>query len=227
MNVVYSMTRNVYHTVLPSIRSLHAVHPDAKVFIVCEDSVFPIDLPMETTVINVSGQKIFPRGSVNYDNRFKYINLLKVCYPSILPVDRVIHLDTDTIVCDSLDQMWNTDVDGKWFAACPEHKGSYRPFGDIYYNMGVALINLEQMRQDNAEGPLVWYLNHVKQPWADQDAWNLFGMALDKVVPFHTRFNESVMTGESSHPVIVHYCSIPDWWTNKNMYRYELLERWK
>lgn len=226
MNVVYAMTRNVYPTLLPSLRSLVNKHPDARVFILAEDDKLPFDLPIDAEVINVFGQGVFAKDSVNYNNRFKYINLLKVCYPSLLPVDRVLHLDTDTIVCDNLDQLWNTDLDGKWFAACPEYLGWYKPFGDRYYNMGVALINLEQMRIDDVERPMIWYLTNVKQPWADQDAWNLYGIGSDKVVTLPVRYNESVVTGTTDRPAIVHFCSTPDWWSNKSMNRRELLDEW-
>lgn len=227
MNIVYAVTRNVYHTILPSIKSLAAIHPDARVFVLAEDDNLPFTLPMPVEVINVSGQEYFPNDSVNYNNRFKYINLLKVRYPSILKVRKIIHLDTDTIVCDSLEPLWSADVDGKWFAACQEVAGTYKPFGPDYYNMGVALINLQQMRKDHIEEAMEWYLREVKQPWADQDAWNLFGMAFDKIAELPVRFNESIMTGMTDNPAIVHYCSITNWWDNKKMYRREYMEKWR
>lgn len=222
MNIVYAMTRNVYHMILPSLRSLAETNPDANIYILAEDDKLPFEHNAE--VINVSGQQWFPKNGVNYYNMFTYINLLKVVYQEILDVDRVIHLDIDTIICDDLTPMWETDVTGKWFAACPEYLGGYKPFGDLYYNMGVALINLEQMRKDNAAGELVEYLNTVKQPWADQDAWNIH---LDKAVKLDVRFNESCKTGETDNPAIVHYCSIGDWYTNKSIHRASYLNKYR
>lgn len=222
MNIVYAMTRNVYHMILPSLRSLKETNPDAKVFILAEDD----ELPFETDakVINVSEQEYFPEEGVNYHNFFTYINLLKVAYPLILKVEKVIHLDIDTIVCDDLTPLWKTDVKDKWFAACPEYLGTYKPWGDPYYNMGVALINLKQMRKDNACEGMIEYLNTVRQPWADQDAWN---KNRDKAAEIDVRYNESCKTGETENPAIVHYCSIGDWYTNRYTHRVEYLNKYR
>ena len=227
MNVVYSLTKHVYEWMLPSIRSLAEHHPDTKVFIICEDDEFPFELPIDAEIINATNQKWFPQIGVNYYNGFKYINLLKVMYPTLLwGVDKVIHLDIDTIIADKLDDFWNMDLADKWVAAVPEYRAGYRPFGDTYYNMGVALINLDQMRKDNIEPMMAGYLNVVKQPYADQDAWNKYGIQFNKMVTADIRFNENVCTGFTDKPAIVHYCGDKSWWTNKNLYRREYLERY-
>ena len=221
MNIVYAMTRNVYHQILPSIKSLKENEPKARIFILCEDdSIDGIDAEF----INVKDQKWFPESGVNYHNSFTYINLLKVCYPSILKVNKVIHLDIDTIICDSLKPMWDTDLTGKWIGAVPEYRGQYRPFGNVYYNMGVAVLNLAQMRKDKAQEPMVEYLNTVKQPYADQDAWHYVG--LDKFVPLDIRYNENFATGETKNPAIVHYCGIKNWYANPQIPRCEYLYRY-
>lgn len=212
MNIVYAMTRNVYEWIIPSLKSLKEHEPKAKVFIICEDD--HIDgLPMQCEFINVSGQQYFPEWGANYHNSFTYINLLKVCYPELLKVNKVIHLDIDTIVCDSLEGLWKTDITGKWVAAVPEYKGRYKPFGDTYYNMGVALLNLAQMRKDGASAKMAEYLNTVPQPYADQDAWHYFGLP-DKFTPADVRYNESTVTGMTDKPAIVHYCGYTHWYNN-------------
>ena len=227
MNIVYAMTHHVYEWILPSIRSLAETNPDAKVFILCEDDKLPFDLPMPAEIINVTGQQWFPATGVNYNNYFKYINLLKVRYPSILPVNKVIHLDIDTIICDSLQGLWDTNLAGYWFGAVRENLAGYRPFGPDYYNMGVAVINLEQMRRDGIEPVMERYLNEVRQPYADQDAWNIYGIASENIVPVNVRYNESKVTGYTNNPAIVHYCGIRDWFTNRTMYRVEFINKYR
>lgn len=222
MNIVYTVTADFIDKIKPSLASLLEHDPKARVFLITE--VDDVDLPVE--VINISGQTWFGKRGVNYGNMFTYINLLKVCYPEILPVNKVIHLDADTIVCGSLEPMWKTNVTGKWFAAVPEYKGKYKPFGETYYNMGVALINLAQMRKDGIQDSMVEYLNKVKQPWADQDAWNKYALEQDKAVALPVEYNECFATGYTEEPVIVHYCGIGNWWTNKVMNRREYLERY-
>lgn len=227
MNIVYALTRNVYGWILPSVRSLAEHEPDARVFILAEDDALPFDLPMPAEVINISLQGFFPEIGAHRQEAFGgYINHLKVCYPSILPVDKVIHLDIDTIICGRLTDLWKTDVTGKWFAAVPESQTWYRPFGDRYYNMGVALINLAQMRKDKASPMMADYLLTTSQPYADQNAWNKFGSELGNAAVLGLRFNESMVTGKTNNPGIIHYCAIPDWWTNRTMDRRGYLDKY-
>jgi len=227
MNIVYAMTHHVYKWALPSMRSLAEHNPEARVFILAEDDQLPFELPMPAEIINVSGQTYFPETGVNYRNQYTYINLLKVRYPSLLPVQRVIHLDIDTIICDDLTEIWETDLTDKWVGAVPEYAGAYHPFGNMYYNMGVAVINLGQMRADNIEGRMQEYLNKVPQPFADQDAWNKYGLAEDKFTQLNVRWNEGICTGMTDNPGIVHYVCFQDWWTNRQMQRVEYLDRYK
>lgn len=227
MNIVYALTRNVYDWILPSLRSLAETNPKARVFILAEDDELPFDLPMSVEVVNVSGQKFFPDIATHRTEDFGgYINHLKVCYSSILPVNKVIHLDIDTIICDSLEGLWKTDISGKWFAAVPEKQTWYKPFGDRYFNMGVALFNLAQLRKDKVQDEMIEYLMTTNQPYADQNAWNKFGTEQGKAEVLDQRYNESRVTGMTENPAIVHFCSYPDWWTNKRIPRREYLERY-
>lgn len=228
MNIVYALTRNIYNWILPSLRSLAEHNPRARVFILAEDDALPFDLPIRARIINISGQKIFPDIGAHRTEAFGgYINHLKVCYSEILPCAKVIHLDVDTIICDDLSELWLTDLTDKWFAACPEAQTWYRPYGNKYYNMGVAVLNLAQMRKEHAAAAMARYLIETDQPFADQNAWNKYGAEHGKAAAFDLRYNESRVTGKTSNPAIVHYCSIPDWWTNRKMDRREYLEKYK
>ena len=226
MNIVYALTRNIYDRILPSIRSLAEYNPEAKVFILCEDDEF--SLPVKAEIINISRQEFFPEIGAHREEAFGgYINHLKVFYSELLPCNKVIHLDVDTIVCDSLKPLWKTPVKDKWFAAVPESQTWYRPYGETYYNMGVALINLAQMRRDKIAPVKGDFLLTAGRPFADQDAWNRFGTEHGKAMALPVRFNESMVTGKTENPAIIHYCAIPDWWTNRTMDRVECLDRWR
>lgn len=220
MNFVYALTSNVYEWLLPSIRSLAEHNPDARIFILAEDDALP---GVDAEVINISGQTYFPDIAAHRLEAFGgYINHLKVCYPLILPVDEVMHLDIDTIICDRIEP--DMDMTGKWFASVPEKQTWYRPYGDVYYNMGVSLLNLAQMRRDNAPELMMNYLLTENSPFADQDAWNRYA---EHGTTLPLRYNESMVTGTTDNPAIVHYCAIPDWWTNETMYRVEYLDKWR
>lgn len=227
MNIVYTLTRDFVELAKPSMRSLLEHNPKAKIYLLTETDTVDIGIPL--TVINVAGQTWFGENCVNIRNNFGgYINLLKVCYPALLPkLNKVMHLDADTIICDSLEPMWKADLKDKWIAAVQEYQGSYRPFGDVYYNMGVAVLNLQQLRKDGIMSWMVEYLNEVRQPFADQDAFNKPGIEQDKFVGLPVRYNESFATGMTNDPAIVHYCGYTHWWADPRMPRGEYLRKYQ
>ena len=151
--------------------------------------------------------------------------LMRVCLPELIRAKKVISLDVDTIVCDSLEPIWNTDLTGKWIAWCVEYKGYYKPYGPKYHNMGVAVMNLEQMRKENVTQLLVEELNTCKFIFPEQDAMNLEA-GEEKSVDIDVRYNEAFCTGYTDNPAIIHYAGHPDWYENRSMYRWEYLARY-
>ena len=225
INVVYCVTANYIDKIKPSIRSLRDFNPDAKIYLVTEaDSC---DLP-NVNVVDIREQKWFkPESCVNYQNPYTYIGLLKVCYGELLPCDKVIHMDADTIINGNLQEFYDTDLEGKWFGMVEEKQGRYRPFGEHYYNAGVFVLNLKQMREDKIQDAMVEYLNTIPQPFCEQDAFDKFGIENDKIVEIDVKWNENCATGYTNHPKIVHYCAISDWWTSRTMYRVEYLDLYR
>ena len=225
MNVAYCITYDYVDKIKPSIRSLREHNPDVNIYVVTETPYIDIK---GVKVVNVRDQRWFmPETCVNYFNMFTYIGLLKVCYPSILDCDKVIHMDADTIITDSLEDMWNIDLTDKWYAMCNEQYGKYKIFGDKYYNAGVFVLNLEQMRKDGIQDQMVEYLNTVPQPYCEQDAFNKYAIEQDKIVEMPIRFNENGMVGKTDNPAIIHYCGYVDWWNNPYMDRVEYLNAYR
>lgn len=223
---VYSGTRSLYPYMGTAIKSMLANSSAEKVYLLIEDDVFPEWMPEMVETMNVSGQEFFRPGSINYNSYFTYMALIRACYAKILPetVKKVLQMDVDTIVVDNIDSLWDVDMGGKWFAAVNEDSGTWRPYGDKYFNMGVCMFNLEQMRKDCAAEMLIEYLNKKKLTYIEQDALNDLGR--DKVVQLPIRFNESRVTGYTDRPAIVHYAGIMNWKGNYSIPRGERMKEY-
>ena len=228
MNVVYSASRNLYPYMLPSIQSLLDHNKVENIFLLIEDDALPYPVPEECTCINVSGQTIFPADGVNYRSQFTYMALMRSAYTLVLPpeIDKVIQLDIDTVVVDSLQPLWDMDISGKWFASCPEYRSTYNPFGkEEYYNIGICVYNLAQMREDNAQAQLVDVLNSRQLFCLEQDAINLLAVP-DKCAKIPVRFNNSFCCGYTSNPAVIHYAGFPDWYHNRCMPKRSYLDKY-
>lgn len=96
-------------------------------------------------------------------------------------IDKVLYLDCDTIIVDSLEDLWSTDLTGYVIGAVSEptiaksHKAliNFAP-EDLYFNSGVLLINLKAWRQQHCEQTILEFYSNNKEflRAPDQDAIN-------------------------------------------------------
>lgn len=236
MTVFFTASRNLYPYLYPPIYSLLETNPDVeKIYILCEDDELNVswDVPEQVECINVSGERVFLQDSPNIRTAFSRVTLMRACIADLVPesVKRIIQLDADVIITDSLQPLWDLDMTGKWIAACKENeKSTQKAFQDLderYFNVGVAVLNLEQIRKDGITQRIVNYLNTVYMPWIDQDAWNNFGLKEGKILEIeNVRYNESFVTGYTEDPAIVHFCGIGCWWLPKQYYRREYWDKY-
>lgn len=226
---VYTGTRNLYQHMIPAIKSLIANSTVEKIYLLIEDNEFPYPLPdiVETINIKPFTYETFDNRGPNFDTPFTPLCLARCAYGKILPedVETVLQLDVDTIVASDLDGIWETDLSGKWFAAVEEYLSRWKPFGPLYFNAGVMLLNLKQIRKDGIEGRLIETINTQKLSYIDQDAWNKFGVY--HATHLDVKYNECFVTGYTDDPVIVHYAGMRDWMDRTDMKRAEYLERWR
>ena len=220
MNVAYCLTRNYYDKAVPSMRSLLAHNPDARIYVVGETDDFPFPIHK---MINVTGLDYFRKDGPNYNCLFTYINLYRPIYSLLIPENKLIHMDADTVICDDITPLWETDLKGKWYGAVPERRGHYKPYGPIYYNMGVSVHNLEQLRKDKAAEDFIRLINTERFLYPDQDVFNLH---TDKAVEVDVRYNETSITGQTDNPAIVHYAGYAEFYSNPNIPRRDLWDKY-
>lgn len=152
---------------------------------------------------------------------------------STLPenVDKVLYLDCDTLVCGSLAELWNMDIEGYAVAAAPDSTGDnimhYNrldyDFSLGYFNAGVLLINLLYWRNNDIERKLLEYTNknvYILE-YNDQDVLNYVFREQKKIISikynlmlrffWQTRFlfvrreYWEDISNAINNPIIIHY----------------------
>jgi lipopolysaccharide biosynthesis glycosyltransferase len=220
IEAVYSGTRNLYPHMATAAKSLIANSGVERIWFLIEDEEFPHEVPDIVKTIDVSGQRFFPPGGPNMKTQFTYMALLRVCYAKLLPeTGKVLQLDVDTVVVDDVGPLWEMDMGEAWFAAVREparyvngHRTDYKPWGEGYYNIGVAMFNLDQIRRDRIDDFLIHVLNTEYLRYIDQDAWDKYGNT--RCIDLPTRYNESMVTGYTDDPAIIHYAGYGNGWTD-------------
>lgn len=169
-----------------------------------------------------------------------YATYYRLFLSELLPndINRVLYLDGDIIVMDSLNELWATDMHDKAIAAVPdsynnkiEHYNRLRyPQQLGYFNAGVLLINLDYWRTNNVVSAFCQYASARPDSLYchDQDILNYVFRDCKIVLPlrynmlneywFKTRhsvvsweFDNQIHYGQQ-HPAIIHFTGLPKPW---------------
>lgn len=160
----------------------------------------------------------------------------RIAAPLLLPehLDRVLYLDADLVVINPLRQLYETDFEGKSFAACSHTKKFLTKMNQLrlgidldkdvtYINTGVLLFNLTVLRQTLRLADIRAYADRRKQVFIlpDQDILTaLYGDQVKALDTMRYNLSDRVFTLYNADPthdrrglnwvrentVIVHYC---------------------
>lgn len=203
----YTVTRNQYDRVVPSIKSLMINSEVEKIYLLIEDDKFPVELPKEVECINVSRQKYFRSMGPNNVYPCAYMSMMRAALYKVLPdVDTVLSLDVDTIVDGDISGLWECALDDYYFAAVPEPDRCQ--MYKFYTNIGVALFNLEKLR-DGKGDEIINALNQRRYMILEQDCLNELCQGAIALLP--SIYNKCDFTAPCDDPAIVHYAGIRDW----------------
>ena len=105
-----------------------------------------------------------------------YVTYYRLKLPSLLPyIDRIIYLDCDMVVLTSLQELYQTDMCGKYIAGCKDI-GTKKKFTKLknYINAGMLLFDLAKMRELDIEKSFLEYANSNIEnlKYSDQDIIN-------------------------------------------------------
>lgn len=207
---VYTGTKNLYPDMVPAVKSL-LIHSDVdEIWLFIEDDEFPYELPKNVKIRNVSNQKYFKPDGPNMKSKFTYMAMMRAAlYKEFPKLDRILSLDVDTLANDDISSIWDVDLgDDYYLAAVREPARSWRE--DIYVNIGVALYNLEKLR-DGMGDEVVKALNEGNYTYLEQDVFNQ--KCKGKILEIGSEYNATEYTKPTNHPKIVHYAGmkLEDW----------------
>lgn len=130
----------------------------------------------------------------------------RIYLPELLPgTDRVLYLDGDTLAVDSLEPLWDTELGSHLvgavtnvFMQVPAMRARPEALGlpglASYFNSGVLLMNLHEMRRDGTTDKLRRFALENELLFPDQDALN--AVMGHRRLALHPRWNcmNSIMT---------------------------------
>ncbi len=170
----------------------------------------------------------------------------------ILPptLDRVLYLDPDVLVINSLEPLWSLDLNGRMFAAAShgEEDGLVSNVNRIrldtawaYYNTGVLLMDLDQCRREIRPAEIFSFIreNEHRLLLPDQDVFNaLFGsrtvLIPDEIWNYDARKYSKYLlrsggemdeTWVIQNTAVLHFCGKEKPWNTRYRYRFGLLYR--
>ena len=127
-------------------------------------------------------------------------------------VKRIIYLDCDIVVNNSLSELYNTDLGENYIGGVIDIRVKYKPKwkNKTYVNAGMLLIDVEKIRKDNIEEKFLEYTknNFEKIKAGDQDIINFTLEGKIKILDDLWNVQVSSFLSRSNftkHPKIIHF----------------------
>lgn len=110
-------------------------------------------------------------------------------------LDKVLYLDCDTVINESLNKLWSIDINKYFVAGVQDNPAKYAvdiigmDDNDRYLNSGVLLINLKKFREFNVEEKMLKFIEDYlgKVPHHDQGVIN--GVCKGKILIIDPKYN--------------------------------------
>lgn len=224
MTVVYACDDNYAALTAVSAVSLLKHNPGVEIILVgCRLQPESIEL-VKSRIEKFSGKfryvdvsaKINELQSMGACSYVSYAVYSRIFIGELLPDlhGKVLYLDCDTLIVDSIARIFDTDLRGNPLALAPDaaHPAYKRvislPANKPYYNTGVTLIDLDEWRQHRCTERLMEELKspHGRNPLGDQDI--IVRVLNDEITELDRRWNflsQYILYGRKERPAIYHF----------------------
>lgn len=237
MNVIYSSDDNYARHVGISITSLYdhcRDMADLDVYLI-DDGISPENHQRLDLIAQKYGRQIhyIPFGphkeklSLNNKWELPISAYARLFVAEMVPetLDRILYLDCDTVICDSLRDLWETDMQGKTIAAVEDVTSCvFQPETDSpqpyrYICSGVIMIDLKKWRAIDAQKKMLDYLDGRNGVVRHHDQTILNGVFWDDCHILHPRYDALTPTFIMSYDNLKAYFGLWDRYYTKQEIR--------
>ncbi|AOA00141.1 universal stress protein UspA [Carnobacterium divergens] len=148
-------------------------------------------------------------------NRIPQTAYYRIAIPNLITdpdVERIIYLDCDMLVMDSIEELWGMDLEEHLLGAVEDAGFHHRletmgiPFqSSRYFNSGLMVLDLAKWRQEQISEKVLQFAHNFpkKLKFHDQDALN--AILHDRWTPLHPKWNAQtyMMLKEKVHPTLL------------------------
>lgn len=171
--------------------------------------------------IDIEKLNIFPVGKDTGNPSLSYAAYLRLFIHELLPqtINKVLYLDCDIIVINSIKDLWNKDLQNSSLAAKDDYgqaqeSGAKRmeiQDGYKYFNSGVLLLNLQKLRENRFTEKVKVFVseNKHKIKMHDQDILN--GLLYKDRIALEEKWNMMCNTDNVVDYSIIHFAGIKPW----------------
>ena len=212
---LHSMIRNASRDYQYRVYVLHTEASDAmkKAVMDLADDCFDISFVDVNEYLDSIADKLPVR---DYYSKTTYYRLfIADMFPEY---EKVLYIDSDTVVRHDISELYNTELDNNILGACPEEYVQNTPEFRIYaekalgvdptsyINAGVLLINLDQFRKDDIEKKFIDLITEYDFDLLDPDQAYLNYLCRDKICVLPNGWNkEPLPEACEGKKNIVHY----------------------
>ncbi len=144
---------------------------------------------------------------------------------SVLPnnLNRVLYLDCDIILNQSLEELWNIDMQGKTIAALKDAFSSWYRMNidlkpnDIMFNSGVMLIDVDRWKKQKVETKLLQFIQNKKGIIQQGDQGALNAVLSHDTYCFEPRFNSVTIYYDFSYKELLTYRKPPEFYSEEQI----------
>ena len=172
--------------------------------------------------VDINILKKFSVGKLTGNPNISYAAYLRLFIQDLLPlhIDKVLYLDCDIVVVNSMTELWHKDISQYSLAALDDY-GNAQEYGAKrmglekrfkYFNSGVMLLNLQKLREINFMEMVQDFLvtDGYRILMHDQDILN--GLLYRQRLPLEERWNMMCNTDNIIDYSIIHFAGLKPWY---------------